>query len=41
VLGIADRKGSIEIGKDADVIITDDKFKVKKTIIAGEVKYGS
>ena len=41
VLGIAYRKGSIEIGKDADVIITDDKFKVKKTIIAGEVKYES
>lgn len=41
VLGIADRKGSIEVGKDADVIITDANFKVKKTIIAGEVKYGS
>ena len=41
VLGIADRKGSIEVGKDADVIITDANFKVKKTIIAGEVKYES
>ncbi len=41
VLGIADRKGSIEIGKDADVIITDSNFKVMKTIIAGEVKYES
>ena len=41
VLGIADRKGSIEVGKDADVIITDGNFKVLKTIIAGEVKYES
>ncbi|MBR2346855.1 MAG: N-acetylglucosamine-6-phosphate deacetylase [Clostridia bacterium] len=41
VLGIADRKGSIEVGKDADVIITDGKFKVMKTIITGEVKYES
>ena len=41
VLGIADRKGSIEVGKDADVIITDGNFKVVKTIIAGEVKYES
>ena len=41
VLGIADRKGSIEVGKDADVIITDGNFKVMKTIIAGEVKYES
>lgn len=39
VLGIADRKGSIEVGKDADIIITDENFKIKKTIIAGEVKY--
>ena len=41
VLGIADRKGSIEVGKDADVIITDGNFKVMKTIITGEVKYES
>ena len=41
VLGIANRKGSIEVGKDADVIITDGNFKVMKTIIAGEVKYES
>lgn len=41
VLGIADRKGSIEVGKDADVIITDGNFNIVKTIIAGEVKYES
>ena len=41
VLGIADRKGSIEVSKDADIIITDDNFNIVKTIIAGEVKYES
>lgn len=38
-MGIADRKGSLEIGKDADIIITDQNFEVKKTIIRGETKY--
>ncbi len=38
-IGVADRKGSIEMGKDADVIITDLEFNVKKTIIGGENKY--
>lgn len=38
-LGIAERKGSIEVGKDADIIITDDAFNVEKTIIGGEIRY--
>ena len=38
-IGIADRKGSLEVGKDADIIITDNEFKVQKTIIRGEVRY--
>lgn len=40
-LGIADRKGSIEVGKDADIIITDCEFNVQKTIIGGEIRYES
>ncbi len=39
VIGIADRKGSIEVGKDADIIITDEAFQVKTTIIGGETRY--
>lgn len=39
VIGVADRKGSLEQGKDADIIITDENFEVKKTIIRGEIKY--
>ena len=38
-IGIADRKGSLDIGKDADIIITDDIFEIKKTIIGGKVQY--
>lgn len=40
-LGIDNVKGSLEAGKDADIIITDNQFNVLKTIIAGEVKYES
>ena len=38
-IGIADRKGSLDIGKDADIVITDENFEVKTTIIRGETKY--
>ncbi len=40
-IGIQDRKGSLDVGKDADIIITDDSFNVQKTIIGGEVRYES
>ena len=38
-LGIADKKGSIKVGKDADLIITDMNFEIKKTIMQGEIRY--
>ncbi|MGI6715868.1 MAG: N-acetylglucosamine-6-phosphate deacetylase [Eubacteriales bacterium] len=38
-LGIDDRKGSLDIGKDADIIIANEKFDILKTIIGGKVKY--
>lgn len=38
-LGIDKAKGSLEIGKDADIIITDSEFNVEKTIIGGKIKY--
>ncbi len=41
VIGVADRKGSIEIGKDADIVIMDQNFEVEKTIIGGITKYES
>ncbi len=38
-LGIDKTKGSLEVGKDADIIITDSEFNVEKTIIGGKIKY--
>ena len=40
-LGVADKKGSLDVGKDADIIITDAQFNIEKTIIKGEIKYES
>lgn len=38
-LGIQDKKGSLDVGKDADIIITDGEFNVLKTIIKGDIRY--
>ena len=38
-IGVSDRKGSLEAGKDADIIITDSDFNILKTVIGGEIKY--
>ena len=38
-LGIADKKGSIAVGKDADLVILDNDFNVNMTIIGGKIKY--
>lgn len=39
VIGMDKTKGSLETGKDADIIITDSNFEVQKTIIQGDIKY--
>lgn len=38
-IGVDDRKGSLDEGKDADIIITDRDFNIVKTIIGGKTKY--
>ncbi len=38
-IGIEKTKGSLDIGKDADIIIADNEFKVQKTIIGGTTKF--
>ncbi len=38
-IGMGDTKGSIAPGKDADLIITDMNFDIKKTIMQGEIRY--
>ena len=40
-LGIEKKKGSLEIGKDADIIITDSEFNIEKAIIKGVTRYES
>lgn len=39
LLGIEDKKGSITIGKDADLVLLDCDFTVYKTIVAGKIVY--
>ena len=36
---VSDRKGSLEIGKDADVILLDAEFNCHLTLVKGEVVY--
>jgi N-acetylglucosamine-6-phosphate deacetylase len=39
VIGLEQRKGSIEPGKDADLVVLDDKLQVVLTMISGEVVF--
>lgn len=39
IMGIEDKKGSLEIGKDADVVIFDEKINISLTMVNGNVKY--
>ena len=38
-IGVADRKGLLEPGKDADIVILDDDLDVVKTMVVGQVVY--
>lgn len=39
LLGLEDRKGSIERGKDADIVVFDEDFNIHYTIVRGEIVY--
>jgi len=41
VLGISSSKGDLGEGMDADLVIMDEKFNVKRTIVAGRTVYSS
>ena len=34
-LKLADRKGSLEVGKDADCVVLDEQFNVVETVVGG------
>ncbi|MFD1675765.1 N-acetylglucosamine-6-phosphate deacetylase [Alicyclobacillus fodiniaquatilis] len=38
-LGVSDRKGGIEVGKDADLVLLDESLQVMRTIIGGNTVY--
>jgi N-acetylglucosamine-6-phosphate deacetylase len=38
-IGISSHKGSLEVGKDADVVLLDDSFNVQWTVAQGEVVF--
>jgi N-acetylglucosamine-6-phosphate deacetylase len=39
IMGMSNRKGSLIVGKDADILIFDKNINIKKTIIMGRVVY--
>ncbi len=39
LLGIDDKKGSLAVGKDADLVIFDEDFNVQYTFIGGKIVY--
>ena len=39
IMGIADKKGAIEGGYDADIVIFDDAINIQSTIVNGQIVY--
>ena len=41
IMGVADRKGSLEKGKDADILILDEKLNVRAAWSMGKLVEGT
>jgi N-acetylglucosamine-6-phosphate deacetylase len=41
IMNIADRKGSLSVGKDADIVIFDENISVYCTMVNGKIIYQS
>jgi N-acetylglucosamine-6-phosphate deacetylase len=40
-IGISAQKGSLEVGKDADLVFLDESFNVRSTIVKGEIDFSN
>jgi len=40
IMGVSDRKGTIAVGKDADLVLFDEQINVHQTIIGGRIVFG-
>jgi N-acetylglucosamine-6-phosphate deacetylase len=38
-IGVSSRKGSLEVGKDADLVLLDESFNVTMTVVEGEIAF--
>ena len=41
VIGVDDRKGSLAVGKDADIVVFEEDFTVWRTMIGGKWVYAA
>jgi len=41
VLGIADRKGTLNVGAEADFVLLDANMRVRATFVGGELAWSS
>jgi N-acetylglucosamine-6-phosphate deacetylase len=38
-IGVSARTGSLEVGKDADLVLLDESFHVQLTVVQGEIVF--
>ena len=38
-IGVSSRKGSLEVGKDADLVLLDESFNINLTVVNGEIVF--
>lgn len=41
IMKVDERKGTLAVGKDADIVILDDSIRINKTIIGGKIVYSN
>ncbi len=41
IMGVNDRKGTLAVGHDADIVIFDDQLTIHSTIVSGEIIYST